>query len=102
MEIKFSTLWQSGVYKFQQIRDQEYDYLLCLGVSPFNAHAWLLPKPVLFEHVIGHMGQHTGVTGTDTAWLSFRSGVPYTWMRSHGGALGDVWRLFEAMPHGPY
>ncbi|MDA8399734.1 MAG: hypothetical protein M0008_06755 [Actinomycetota bacterium] len=55
MEIKVSTLWQSGVYKFQQIRDQEYDYLLYLGVPPFDAHAWLLPKSVLFEHVIAHM-----------------------------------------------
>ena len=46
IEIKFSTLWKSGVYKFQQIRDQDYDYCFCLGVSPFDAHAWLLPKSV--------------------------------------------------------
>jgi hypothetical protein len=102
VEIKFSTLWQSGVYKFQQIRDQQYDYLFCLGVAPFDAHAWLLPKSVLFEHVIGHMGQHTGATGTDTAWLSFQAGAPYGWMNTYGGTLGDVWRLFETMPHGPY
>ena len=31
IEIKFSTLWKNGGYKFQQIRNQEYDYLFCLG-----------------------------------------------------------------------
>ncbi|PKO20737.1 MAG: hypothetical protein CVU38_18545 [Chloroflexi bacterium HGW-Chloroflexi-1] len=42
VEIKFSTLWESGVYKFQQIRDQDYDFAICLGISPFNAHCWVI------------------------------------------------------------
>ena len=33
VEVKFSTLWRSGVYKFQQIRDQRYDFLICLVPS---------------------------------------------------------------------
>lgn len=41
VEIKFSTLWKSGVYNFQQIRDQDYDFLLCLGWSPFDARCWV-------------------------------------------------------------
>ncbi len=44
VEIKFSTLWDSGVYKFQQIRDQNYEYVVCLGISPFDAHCWIIPK----------------------------------------------------------
>ena len=44
MEIKFSTLWKSGVYKFQQIRDQEYDAMVLLGISPFSAACWIVPK----------------------------------------------------------
>jgi len=67
VEIKFSTLWENGNYTFQQIRDQAYDYLFCLGVSPLDAHAWVLPKPLLAQHVIGHLGQHTGSAGTDTS-----------------------------------
>ena len=34
IEIKFSTLWGSGVYTFQQLRDQNYEYAFfrnCLG-----------------------------------------------------------------------
>ena len=43
-EIKFSSLWESGTYTFQQIRDQNYDVLVCLGVSPFNAHCGFCPS----------------------------------------------------------
>lgn len=95
MEIKFSTLWANGTYKFQQIRDQEYDYCLCIGLAPFDAEAWLLPKPVLRQHVIGILGQHTGATGTDTAWLGFPSRQPPTWMRPYGGRLADVAQLIK-------
>jgi hypothetical protein len=37
VEIKFSTLWEVNIYKFQQIRDQNYEYAVCLGISPFEA-----------------------------------------------------------------
>ena len=102
VEIKFSTLWANGGYKFQQIRDQRYDYCFCLGVSPFDAQAWLIPKAVLHEHVIGHMGQHSGASAQDTAWLGFRVGEPYDWMSSHGGRLADVARLLNGAGRGPH
>ena len=100
VEIKFSTLWQSGVYKFQQVRDQDYELLFCLGISPFDAHAWLLPKPVLLDHVIGHTGQHTGAAGTDTAWINVVVGSPPSWMMGYGDRLADVWRGFQALRRG--
>jgi hypothetical protein len=102
VEIKFSTLWKSGVYKFQQIRNQNYDYCLCLGVSPFEAHAWLIPKAVLLEHVIGKMGQHTGAAGADTAWLSFQVGGEYEWMKPHGGSLSDVKTILNKLGKGSH
>ena len=37
-EIKTSTLWKNGVYMFQQLRDQNYAFVICLGISPLNAH----------------------------------------------------------------
>jgi hypothetical protein len=80
VEIKLSTLWKASVYKFQQIRDQRYEYLLCLGLAPFEVRAWLIPKSALLEHVIGQMGQHTGATGRDTAWLSVAASHPQRWL----------------------
>ncbi len=84
VEVKFSTMWANDGYKFQQVRDQAYDQLFCLGVTPLDAHAWLVPKAVLFEHVIGHR-QHTGAGAADTAWLGFQSDNPPSgWSRTEG------------------
>lgn len=102
IEIKLSTLWKNGGFKFQQIRNQRYDYCLCIGISPFDAHAWLLPKSVLLEHVIGHMGQHTGATGADTSWLSVRPDKPYDWMEPYGARLTDVAALIKSNGRGGY
>lgn len=102
VEIKFSTRWKSGVYKFQQIRNQNYDYCLCLGISPFEAHAWLIPKSIILKHVIGKMGQHTGASGADTAWLSFKVGEEHKWMKPHGGSLAKVKAIFRKAGKGPH
>lgn len=96
MEIKFSTLWKGGGYKFQQIRDQDYEYCFCLGVSPFDAHAWLIPKTTLHQFVIGHMGQHTGATGSDTAWLTVSPSSAPPWLQACGGRLQDVRQLLRS------
>lgn len=96
VEIKFSTLWKSGVYKFQQIRDQNYEYAICLGLSPFDAHCWVIPKSLLRRHVIGHTPQHMGRRGSDTAWLSFEASNPAKWLSSCGGRLAKAARLLRS------
>lgn len=44
--IKFSLLWDTGVYKFEQIKKKgskgHYDYFFLLGVSPSTVHAWVV------------------------------------------------------------
>lgn len=90
VEVKFSTLWKSGVYKFQQIRDQNYEYAICLGVSPFEAHCWVISKPILNEHVIGHKPQHRGAKGTDTFWFSVEPNNPPGWLLECGGTLEEA------------
>jgi hypothetical protein len=47
VEIKLSTLWENDIYTFQQFRDQNYDFAICVGLSPFDAHCWVLPKSVV-------------------------------------------------------
>ncbi len=96
-EIKFSTLWKQGVFKFQQIRDQNYDFLICLGLEPFNAKCWLIPKKTLYEHVIGHTPQHKGQAGTDTYWLSFPADSPPKWLNECGGTLHAVYNLLKSI-----
>jgi len=48
IEIKMSTLWTGGNYVFQQLRDQDYEYVFLLGISPTTASAWFVPKAVAF------------------------------------------------------
>ena len=97
IEIKFSTLWKTGVYKFQQIRDQDYRYLICLGISPFDAHCWLIGKDVLRRYVIGHTPQHRGRAGTDTYWLSLRPSQPPAWLELCGGTLSQMFPLLQSL-----
>ena len=95
VEIKFSTLWQSGVYKFQQLRDQNYEFAVCLGVSPLDAHCWVISKTLLRRHVIGHTPQHRGKGGTDTFWLSFPAASPPAWLRPCGGRLAQAYDIMR-------
>jgi hypothetical protein len=95
VEIKFSTLWESGVFKFQQIRDQDYKFAICLGISPYDAQCWVIPKSVLRQHVIGHTPQHTGKRGTDTFWLSVDSAAPPEWLSACGGRLSTAAEILK-------
>jgi hypothetical protein len=90
VEIKFSTLWENGGYKFQQLRDQNYDFALCLGVSPFMAHGWVIPKPDIMrlwkvERLI--KSQHGGQGGADTAWIPVNLDAWPRWLGQYGGDL---------------
>ncbi len=94
MEIKFSTEWESGIYKFQQIRDQDYEHVVCLGIRPFDAHCWVIPKAEAWRN---GEGQHGGRRAIDTKWISFSPLAPPQWIHQWGGSLGQafdiLWRL---------
>ena len=97
VEIKFSTLWETGLYKFQQVRDQNYEYAVCLGISPFDAHCWVVSKQILRKHVIGHMGQHTGAAGQETAWFAVKPSSPPDWLSSYGGTLEQAYKVLKSL-----
>ena len=94
-EVKFSTLWQTGIYKFQQIRDQNYEYIICLGISPHSVHCWVIDKKTLLEKVIGHMGQHTGKDSKETSWLQINPNSIQDWLTDFGGNLSDAFNVLK-------
>ena len=99
VEVKGSTLWtDQPQYKFQQIRDQQYDFCFCLGVSPFDVHAWYIPKSELMDDQLrqGLRPQHGGQSGSDTRWLSFLAQQPPEWLAAFGGTLSEVQILISA------
>ncbi|MFT3770564.1 MAG: hypothetical protein QM820_34490 [Minicystis sp.] len=105
VEIKFSTLWKSGIYKFQQLRDQNYRFAICLGISPFDVHCWAIPKEELLvrwrrsietgREVDGLQPQHGGADGRDTAWLTINPANPPGWLARFGGRLGSAAAVIE-------
>ena len=106
-EIKLSTLWATGHYKFQQLRDQDYEFAILMGISPHDAHCWVIPKPDLIrlwkvEHAIS--AQHnSGHGGTDTAWMDVDPANPPEWLRPFGGTLDqalEIIRRLVAPPEG--
>ena len=105
VEIKFSTKWAAGGYKFQQLRDQRYDIVLCLGVSPFHAHCWVIPKQDVLrlwkvEHKIS--SQHGGAGGADTAWIDVNPDAPPEWLTQYGGPMsGGMALLAKATGYEP-
>jgi hypothetical protein len=99
VEIKFSTLWKVGIYKFQQIREQNYEYSVCLGISPFEAHCWVVSKSILRLNVIGHLGQHTGLSGQETAWFPVNPNKPPDWLIPCGGTLDQAFLVLKNLSH---
>lgn len=97
VEIKFSTLWGKGIYKFQRIRNQNYEYAVCLGISPHNAHCWVINKSILLSNVIGHLGQHTGAGGQETAWITITPTDPPAWLSECGGTLSDAYEVLKKL-----
>lgn len=92
VEIKFSTLWEAGGYTFQQLRNQNYEYAVCLGVSPFDARCWVIPKAVILERA---PPQHGGSAGRDTRWLRFPAVSPPDWMKEYGGSLREAYEVLQ-------
>lgn len=92
VEIKFSTLWtDKHIYKFQQLRDQKYDFAICLGVSPFDAHCWVIDKKEILRHwkeTKSIQSQHGGASGSDAAWIEVDPMSPHEWITDYGGKLG--------------
>jgi hypothetical protein len=93
-EVRFSTLWRNGLYVFQQIRDQNYDALICLGVAPFDAHAWVFTKDQIPFDRLPH--QHGGNRGRDTWWMQINPADPPDWTRGQSGRLRALRDFFQA------
>ncbi len=99
VENLFSTLWEASIYKFQQIRDQNFEYSVCLGISPYEAHCWVVSKTILKKHLIGHLGQYTGSTGQETAWFTVNPQNPLDWLAPCGGTLEQAFAVLRSLSH---
>jgi site-specific DNA-methyltransferase (adenine-specific) len=89
--IKLSTLWAKGYYKFQQIRTEGYDYVLCFGVSPFEVHCWIFER----QHALNNATQqHKGTKGSEY-WITIKPNDPPKWARGSGGTLEEAYKVLK-------
>ncbi len=98
IRVKLSLEWGAGAFKFQQIRDEPFECVFCLGLYPEEAYGWLIPRGDLIVDGVwqereGLTPQHGGVAGTDTYWLSVDPANPPAWLFPYGGNL----TAFEAV-----
>jgi hypothetical protein len=93
VEVKFASLADKGVFIFNQIRNDDYDYLFLLGIDINSCYLWVIPKrqvldskgkPIRKEVV----NQHKGKAGSDTFFInSLDPNSPYPWLKSFGGSI---------------
>jgi site-specific DNA-methyltransferase (adenine-specific) len=89
--IKMSTRWTDGKYKFQQIRDGQYDYVVCLGISPFEAHCWVFEKKYAIKNATP---QHRGATGAEY-WIAIDPNSQDDWTMGFGGSLDQATQVLK-------
>ena len=84
-------LWAEGSYKFQQIRNEGYDYLICLGISPSDAHCWVFQREFIVEK---STPQHRGSKGAEY-WLTINPMLPPEWAKECGGTLDEAYIIIK-------
>lgn len=86
---KFSTLWTNGIYQFQQIRLDGPDLILCFGISPLDAHCWILNKEMVSKY--GRV-QHKGAR---EYLLSINPNQVPDWAMTCGGTLSQALKILK-------
>lgn len=96
VKVKMSTLWDTGEYTFQGVRDGAYDSLTLLGVSPQIAHLWIVPRHTALENT-ARAGWITVTPTRIPAWLAGLGGEP-----ARAARVADVrWALRDSDKLGP-
>ena len=89
--VKLSSLWSNGAYKFQQIRDDDYELLFCLGISTATVNIWVISKSEIVWDDLPP--QHGGKQAHDTWWFPCApSKARYTWMYPQNGDPSAICR----------
>jgi hypothetical protein len=93
IQVRFSTGWSGGGFKFEQLRFEGFDAVFCLSITPTRVYGWVIPKSVIFDpngNLLKKDGltiQHKGKGGSDTAWINVDVHSIPAWMAQHGDSL---------------
>lgn len=63
VEVKTAMQCKAGYFIINQVRDQDYEYIIIPVIMPKEVHLFTVPKYVMMAHSVP---QHTGNGGTET------------------------------------
>ena len=101
IRVKLSLMWGAGDFTFEQIRETNFDYLLCLGLYPGSSYGWLVPKgELLVDGVLqdreGLKGQHGGQDDPNDFWITaVNTKNIYPWLKPYGGTTDDLIEVIQ-------
>jgi hypothetical protein len=84
VEVKLSTAWATGEYRFQGVHDGPVERFALLGVSPDQVHLWLVPRAAAVDRLEGSAG-----------WISVCAAAPPGWLSRFGGDPAHALRLLS-------
>lgn len=93
--VRVATKWKGNSVKFQNIRDIEFDHVLCVGLYPKKAYAWLVPKEQIWlkksirKDRPGIKPQHKGAD----AWITVDPTNVPAWLQPFGGTIEDMIKI---------
>lgn len=96
-QVKSSTMWEAGRYRFQQFRKGPYDHVILLGIAPREINIWVVPVGVIETHVIGSHGQHTGAGASETDWYEVDPNSVSPWLTEWGGTPEAAGRILRQL-----
>ena len=103
IQVRFSTGWSGGGFKFEQLRHEGFDAIFCLAITPNRVYGWAIPKSVIFDadgHLLKKDGltiQHKGKGGSDTARINVDVNSIPAWMAPHGDSLTEAMNRLKAI-----
>lgn len=97
-QIKFSTMWGTGSYRFQQFRKGTYDHMILFGLAPRDMNIWIVPREAIATHIVGSNGQHTGSGAAETDWFEVDPSDVPEWLQDWGGTLTNARRVLDNIP----
>lgn len=95
--VRIAMAWDTGVMKFQNMRDEDYEHVLCIGLLPQSAQAWFIPKTEIWQgnqirtDNAGISGQHEGAD----AWLSINPSTVQSWVQPYGGTIESAMHVAQ-------
>jgi hypothetical protein len=84
--------WEGNIIKFQNVRDVKFNHVLCIGLYPSKAYAWLIQKNEIWLNGKVRTGR-SGVTsqhkGAD-AWMHIDPANVQSWLKPYGGTIEEM------------